>query len=140
MREKISQWLWEEQLCQYWCEKAKNHLDAELTAMIDCMVFNDVFNSISVISRQPVHLSMLSLSYLNQYSAHIPSKPLAAFPHNHCRNNGQRRKRNESCRNDYHQSSVLKSATLPTEPLGLTDSHEMTAVKMQYNKYNMIHG
>ena len=35
----------------------------------------------------------------------ILSKPLAAFTHNYCRNNGQRWKRNESCRNDYHQSS-----------------------------------
>ena len=34
----------------------------------------------------------------------IPSKPLAAFPHNHYRNIGQRWQRNESCRNDYHQS------------------------------------
>ena len=34
----------------------------------------------------------------------ILSKPLAAFPHNHCRNNGQQWERNESCRNDYHQS------------------------------------
>ena len=35
----------------------------------------------------------------------ILSRPLAAFPHNHCRNNGQRWERNQSCRNDYHQSS-----------------------------------
>ena len=33
------------------------------------MVFNAVFNSISVISRRPVHLSMLSWSSFNQYSA-----------------------------------------------------------------------
>ena len=33
------------------------------------------------------------------------SKPLAAFPHNHCRNKRQRWEGNESCRNDYHQSS-----------------------------------
>ena len=30
--------------------------------MIDCMVLNTVFNSISVISRQPVHIFMLSWS------------------------------------------------------------------------------
>ena len=35
----------------------------------------------------------------------IPSKLLAAFPHNHCRNNRQGLARNESCRNDNHQSS-----------------------------------
>ena len=35
----------------------------------------------------------------------ILSKPLAAFPHNHCRNNGQQWERNKSCCNDYRQSS-----------------------------------
>ena len=35
----------------------------------------------------------------------ILSKPLAAVLHNHCWNNGQQWERNESCRNDYHQSS-----------------------------------
>ena len=34
----------------------------------------------------------------------ILSKPLGAFPYNHCQNNRQRWRRNESCRNDYHQS------------------------------------
>ena len=33
------------------------------------------------------------------------TKSLAALPRNHCRNNGQRLERNESCRNDHHQSS-----------------------------------
>ena len=32
------------------------------------------------------------------------SQPLAAFPHNHRRNNGQRWDGNKSCHNDYHQS------------------------------------
>ena len=46
---------------------------------------------ISVISRLPVHLSMLSWSSFNCYSTlhNILSKALAAFPFNHCRNNGQ---------------------------------------------------
>ena len=35
----------------------------------------------------------------------ILSKPLAAFPHDHCRNNGKRWERNYSCRND---SSILR--------------------------------
>ena len=35
----------------------------------------------------------------------VLSKPLAAFPHNHCRNNGQQWERNESCHNDCPQSS-----------------------------------
>ena len=33
----------------------------------------------------------------------IFSKPIPAFPNNHCRNNGQWWERNEFCRNDYHQ-------------------------------------
>ena len=38
--------------------------------LIDCMVFNDAgFNIISVISRRPVHLSMISCSSFHQYSA-----------------------------------------------------------------------
>ena len=41
---------------------------------------------------------------LTSTSHNILSKPLAASQHNHCRNNGQRRERNESCRSDYHQS------------------------------------
>ena len=78
---------------------------------------------------------MLSWSSFDQYASRYSTKPLAAFPHNHCRNNGQRWERNESCRNDYRQSSeteywqslgsnqrppVLKSATLPTELWGST--------------------
>ena len=99
--------------------------------LIDWMVFNIVFNSISVISQWPVHLSMHSWSPFNQFSAPNPFKPLAAFPH--CRNKGQRWERNECSHNDYHQSSerilasqetnqrplVLKSATLLTELWGL---------------------
>ena len=34
---------------------------------------------------------------VNQYSAQYFSKPLTALPHNHCRNNGQQWKKNESC-------------------------------------------
>ena len=35
----------------------------------------------------------------------ISTKPLAAFPHNNCWNNGQWWERNESCHSEYHQSS-----------------------------------
>ena len=42
---------------------------------------------------------------LNSTPRNILSKPQAAFPHNHCRNNGQQWERNKSCCNDYHQSS-----------------------------------
>ena len=63
----------------------------------------------------------------------ILSKPLATFPHNHCRNSEQRYGGYESCGNDDHQSSeknigqagnqnqqppLLKSAMLRTELWG----------------------
>ena len=58
----------------------------------------------------------------------ILSKPLAAFPHNNCRNNGQRWERNESCRNDYRQSSErilvepgIESATSCSQIRNATD-------------------
>ena len=47
----------------------------------------------------------------------ILSKPLTAFPHNHCWNNGQRWERNESCCNEYHRSSerlLAKPGIKPT--------------------------
>ena len=47
----------------------------------------------------------------------ILSKPLAAFPNNHCQNNGQRWERNGSCRNDYHQSSDRILAEPGIEPV-----------------------
>ena len=46
----------------------------------------------------------------------ILSQPLAAFPHNHCQNNGQWWERNESCHNDYHQSLVRILAEPGIEP------------------------
>ena len=80
------------------------------------MVFNAVFSSISVIFRRPVHLSMLSGVLLTSTLHNILSKPLAAFPLNHCRNNGQRWVRNESCSNDAHQSSERILAEQEIEP------------------------
>ena len=56
--------------------------------MIDCMVFNAVFNSISVVLKGSVHLSMLSWR-LTSTPHDTLSNPLAAFPHNHCQNSGQ---------------------------------------------------
>ena len=46
----------------------------------------------------------------------VLSKSLAAIPHNYCRNKRQQRERNESCRNDYHQSSERKLAEAGIEP------------------------
>ena len=82
----------------------------------DCMVFNTIFSSISVTSRQPVHLSMLSWSFFSHTLRNILSKPLAAFPHAHFWNKGQWWERNESCHNDYPQSSERILANLGIEP------------------------
>ena len=46
----------------------------------------------------------------------ILSKPLAAFPLNHCQNKGQQWERNESCLNDYHLSSERILAEPGIEP------------------------
>ena len=53
---------------------------------------------------------ILTITVLN-----ILSKLLAAFPDNHCQFNRQRWKRNESCNNDYHQSSERILAELGIE-------------------------
>ena len=75
-----------------------------------------VFNSISVISWQRVHLSMLSWSSLNQYSTQYSFQATGCFSHNHCWNNRQQWERNKSCCNDYHQSSERISAEPRIEP------------------------
>ena len=84
--------------------------------LIDCMVFNTVYNSISVILQRPVHLSIFSWVVLTITPHNVLSKALAAFPHNHCRNNGQQWERNELCRNDCHQSSERILAKQGIEP------------------------
>ena len=58
--------------------------------MIDCMLFSTAFNSISVISLQQCTYPCLPGVLLTSTSYNIPSKPLAAFQHNHCRNNRKR--------------------------------------------------
>ena len=90
--------------------------------------YNKCLVGISVISRRSVHLSMLSpWSSFNQCFA--LSKPLAAFPNNHCRNNGQRernvamtiinpRKEYWPSRGSIQRPPVLKSATPPIELWG----------------------
>ena len=62
---------------------------------------NDIFNVISVTSWWSVYLSMLSRHSYDHYSAQY------SFQGTGCRRNSGRlgRERNESCRNDYHQSS-----------------------------------
>ena len=50
------------------CQAVLCHLSVQATKRLLCMVFNFISNSISVKSRWPVHLSMLSWSSFNQYS------------------------------------------------------------------------
>ena len=59
-------------------------------------------NSISVILQWPVTYPCFPGVLLSSNWYSILSKPLAAFPHNHCQNNRQLWERNESCCNDYH--------------------------------------
>ena len=87
--------------------------------------FQQYFSYITEASA-PIH-AFLEL-FLTSTTHNVLSKTLTAFPDNHRQNNGQWWERNESCRNDYHQSSaepesnqrppVPKSCTLPTEQWG----------------------
>ena len=74
------------------------------------MVFNAIFNIISIISQEPFFPGVL----INSASDNSLLKPLAAFPHNHDRNNGRRREKNKSCY--YHQSSERMSEEWGIEP------------------------
>ena len=82
----------------------------------------------------------------------ILSKPLAAFPHNHCRNNGQRWERNKSWRNDCHQSlkywqnrgsnqrpPVPKSTTQLTELWGSAKSEKRNRELPSFHTYIKRH-
>ena len=63
-------------------------IDIFLLFLLNCALNNQSCRCF--IKRRPVHLSMLSWSSLARTLHNILSKPLAAFQHNHCRNNGQR--------------------------------------------------
>ena len=58
----------------------QSDIDQKGTTLIDCMVLNTVFKSISVVSWQPVHLSMLSWSSFNQFSAQYSFQATGCFP------------------------------------------------------------
>ena len=96
--------------------------------LINCMVFWTVFKLYRCDHcSYPCSSGVLSTST----PPNILSKPQAAFPHNHCRNNGQQWERNESFRNDTinprreyfpcrgpnQRPPFLKSCALPTELL-----------------------
>ena len=82
----------------------KRSVSRALRLLIVCCL-NAVFNIISVISRNPKHLSMLHGVLLSGALRIVLLKPMPAFPHNHCRNNRLRREKNRFCSNYYHQSS-----------------------------------
>ena len=75
-------------------------------------MFNALFNSISVILRRPVQVSMLSCEFFLTITPHnILSKPLAAFLQNHWTTDS-----GERGMNDYHQSSERKLVEPGIEP------------------------
>ena len=85
--------------------------------MIDCMVFNAAFNSISVIFRRSVQLSILSWSSFNQslHTIFFPSHWLLShITIVGTTDSGERG--TESCRNDCHQSSQITLAEPGIEP------------------------
>ena len=64
-----------------WCGKVLKYVQRTISVeFIDCMVLNAIFNSISVISQQPVLISMLSWSYFNQYSAQYSFQATGCSP------------------------------------------------------------
>ena len=58
----------------------------EKMILIDCMVLDAIFNNIAVIPRRPCTFPGVLLTSTPH---NILSKPLGAFPRDHCRNNGQ---------------------------------------------------
>ena len=80
--------------------------------------FQQYFSYI-VVASAPIHAFLLEF-FLTSTPHNIPSKPLAAFLHNNCRNKGWRWERNESCCNDYHQSNATNWAI----GLGFNDCEE----------------
>ena len=51
-----------------------------LSRFLDCMIFNAVFNAISMISRRPMHIHMFPFSSFNQYYAQYPFQATDRFP------------------------------------------------------------
>ena len=81
--------------------------------LIDCMVFSvPFFSTVFKLYRggQCTHPYFPGV-LLTSTPLNILSKPLPAFPHDHCWNNWQWWERNKSCRNDYHQSSERSRRT-----------------------------
>ena len=72
------------------------------------MLFNAVFSIVSIPLQWPVHLSRLSWTFLTNMlrnmHRNILTKPLAAFPHDHC----EWLEKNESCHNDISKSPAKK--------------------------------
>ena len=65
------------------------------------MVFQCHFSCI-IVASAPTYAF---LELFTSIQRNILSKPLTAFPHKYCQNNGQRSERNKPCHNGYHQFS-----------------------------------
>ena len=119
--------------------------------LIDCMVLNAVFNSISVISRRPVHLSILSgifffFFYLLLRTIFCPSHWLLSHITNvETIDSGERgmnpvavaivnpRKECWPSRESNQRPPVLQSCTLTTDLWGLAESARIAQAEM--NRY-----
>ena len=112
--------------------------------MIDCIVFNDVFDKISVISRRPAHLSMLSWISFNQYSAQcsLQASKLSHITIVETTDSAERgmnpvamtiinpRREYWPSRGSNQRPPFLKSATLPTELWGSAKKDKQMFLRM----------
>ena len=73
--------------------------------IVDCIMFNPVSTVLQSYHHSQCTYPCFPGFLITSTLLNSPSKPLVAFPRNHCQNNRQRCERNESCRNNYHQSS-----------------------------------
>ena len=61
-------------------QTGKDMINLVVIGKYSCIVVNIIFNSISDVSRQPVHLSKLSWSSFNQYTAQYSFQATGCFP------------------------------------------------------------
>ena len=73
--------------------------------MIDCMLFKATSTLFKLYRSGQCTYPCFPDIHFDSTPKNILSKPLATFPHNHHRNNGQLCASNECCRNEYHPYS-----------------------------------
>ena len=90
----------------YSIKKFPNNPTSQQTwGLIACMVFNAISTLFQLYRCvQYTYLCFPGVLFIS-VSQNILYELLATFLDNHCRNSRQRQERNESCPNDYHQSS-----------------------------------